>query len=401
MERLRRRNFKSAQGGATAGAVVLFVILIGIMAYVLLIPPQYREELGLEYLPPINYTAILLSESPGLLSAGVEGEVETYSHDLASITVDNAPKEAADLIVSQALVKKSLITAQPLSFSFDVPGPEVFSSAEVNFNTIEVGGGKLVVSLNDRKIFSGAIEPGRNVRIPLPAYLIKESNDVRISVSSPGWRFWAVNSYLLSDLYLVKYEYTSPTAIVEQVISLTDKEVRNIKEAKVQGYIKQRSVDSAKLELKVNGNLVYTATPVGTPTLSVSIPTDFVRSGSNSLVWAVDKDGTYDILWVKLVIRTTALAVNRTIAQYTFSVSEGQWDKVKDPGYACELYLTRLAGDAAINIDLNNNALRYTFTNGKISKNVCEYLQRGINAIVLTADEQIAVGTLSITIKNK
>jgi len=106
------------------GAPLIVVILLGaILFYLFFIPPAERAAVipGFE----ADYSNVVIQETPGIVKAS-SGEVTTIDrHELGSVTLDYTPKQDTTFLMSQLAVRKSILSDDSVTITFDVPDIEV------------------------------------------------------------------------------------------------------------------------------------------------------------------------------------------------------------------------------------------------------------------------------------
>lgn len=396
----KKRGNGALSGGAVGGMAILLFILAFTLVYIVVIPSDYVDELNISR--PAEYTSVVFEEAPGKLYSAEKDEVreKTYTYEMNDVDLDNTPKEGRSFLLSQGLVKKSAISADVLNFDFNVEDLNDVDKISLDANVLKKeGGGSLIVKLNGITIYSKEVRKNKNIDIKLPSHYLEENNTLRITTSSPGWAFWSVNSYLLSDIYLVKETYSKDSAEAKRRVTLDSDVMDEVQGAKFVSYVKQLSSSPHQLEISVNGNEVYRRTPSDSE-IETDVPTSYLASGLNSFYFEAARKGKYRLKYIYLRVKARDVK-EENIAEYSFSISEPEWEKVKDENYECELYVEKSVGDNSITINLNNNVLKYTFDGKTLSKDVCERLREGENSITLTPKEELHLDTAALTIQNK
>ena len=387
-------------GGSIGVAIVLIVFLVFILIYLVAIPEQYREELNIT--SPVQYSSVVLNEYPGKLYLG-NGDVktETYNYDISTVSLDNTPQKESILLSPQGFIKKSTTSTRILTYDFDVNDINELDRVYLNFNVIDKkGSGDIIVKLNGLTIYSGKSNVNENVEVTLPLYQLKNNNVIKITTSSTGWKFWSTNSYLLSDIYLMENKYSSDHSQAKRIVTIDSKALYDAKDIKLVGYAKKLSSKDEEVTISVNGNVVYSEVP-DTLGLDINIPETYLKAGINNIDFSVGRDGKYNLMYLNLQIKTTQVS-EENVAKYNFNINSVQWKKVKNTNYICELYIKKSNGDNSVNINLNNNILKYSFDdNNEVIKDVCNYLEFGENTITLTPEDVLNLDEVKLTIKNK
>lgn len=399
---LNRKAQGSLSGGSYGGTVVLIVLLGFILFYIVVVPTEYKEDLNLT--PTPNFNSVVLQEYPSRLYIGDDEDIRTKISTLPieKVTVDSTPMQDSTLLLTQGIVRKSVLSEDILTFDFNIDNLNDVYKTYLNLNVIDKeNAGSVILILNDVKIYSGEARNNENLNIVLPSHYLKEANTIKISVSSPGFLFWRTNSYVFSDIYLLEEKYSRSNSKVTRLIILDSKDLADSESIKFSAYPKRLSSFDKPLKIEINGNLIYSGIPSSGSGMEVEVPREYLRSGTNSISFEVERDGSYELLYMDLALKKVEFT-EENIAEYKFVMGSSEWKKVKDSRYECELFISKSGGDNSLNIELNNHVLRYSFDdNNEIKKDVCEYLEEDDNEIKLIPDNEVYLNIIRITIKDK
>ncbi|UCD04552.1 MAG: hypothetical protein JSW73_02885 [Candidatus Woesearchaeota archaeon] len=389
-------------GGAIGGTVIIIVLLTFILIYIAVVPSEYKEEFNLTPTPPADY--VVLEEHPGRLFIEDEDSSKTEFNTVSieDVVLDNTPEQESTLLLPQGIVKKSLFSADILTFSFDVDDLDAINKIYLSANIIDKrGSGLVIVKLNGVTIYESEEPINKNLKITLPRHYLLESNTIKITTSSPGWMFWTVNSYVLSDIYVIEDLYSEDDAKVRRIVFINSETLADAKSIKFSAYPKRISDEDKEVNININGNTIYSGVPISNSGIDIEISKEHFKSGTNNIEFEVEKNGKYELIYMDLLFKTVEVK-DEGMVKYTFSISDKQWEKVEDSRYECELFASKTSGDKSINIELNDNVLRYSFDNNyEISRDVCEFLEREDNEITITPDEEVYLNVIKITIQNK
>jgi len=387
---------RRGQASGSVAALVILLTVLGLLLFYIFTVPEAEREL-------LNITGpqhVVLDAKPGTVGEGEIEYKEMYEHGLPTISVDNSPYPETRLLRSQVLVEKGVFSEDALSLSFEITDKSILAWAKIEAFVVEkYGTGDIVLILNGEKVYSAPADANTKASMQLPPDLIVVGkNNLTITASSPGWTFWRANAYKLSNVNLVLGEYDSPTARVTQLVSISENEITGIGRARLVAFVKQLG-EPANMKIYVNGEEIFNALPPSS--LSLDIPVSLLKVGSNKIDWEVARDGIYQIQFGELVISTTELPAEAK--EYDFTISSSLYNKISAGKVDCEVLLrrdaTRSAGDDII-IRLNTQIIRRTFTNNEILvEDVCDDLKQGANSISLSAEEDIYIERLRITLK--
>jgi hypothetical protein len=161
--------------------------------------------------------------------------------------------------------------------------------------------GNLIVEFDDKKIFDKKVSVGEII-IPVEKELIKKSNSVVLKTTTPGLVFWSSSIYVIaSSRFVAKY---NETIFKEFNFSLTDFEVKNLKEAKLSFFVRQHNLgipqEMNKLIIKINDQKIYEDIP---PSYFVKKLVDVnFNPGTNTISFSTEKGASYLLEDVELKI---------------------------------------------------------------------------------------------------
>lgn len=319
---------KRAQASAAAAPLII-LLLIGaaVIFYVISIPPAEREKLlgtGTTETgtPSGSYSNTLLDEKPGFIN-GVSPTSKKFVHTLGSVVVDGGPQPQKKTLSTQFLVRRNLISDVSADFNFNVESKADLANANLEMLvTDRTEKGELIVTLNEKVVYTSTVNAGQQLVVALPAdSIVQGLNNLKIYAAGPGLRFWTTNSYSLSGINLILGIYTGEKAVQTQGVTLSTEELQGIKAAKYDAFIRQTSDKSAELKLSVNGEQVYKFTPSGATAFSLDLPPEQFK-GANSIELSVGRDGTYSVEFPKLTVSATTTTGD--VKTYAFTTTTGE-----------------------------------------------------------------------------
>lgn len=391
---------KSGGSSAYGATAILLALLIMFIIFLMLAPPEFLDELNLTYVP--EYSSIVLLETPGSLYVqNISQESETYIYDIGTISVDNFPKSSESLLIHQGIIKNSLFKNEVLSFDFDVKDLGNLNKIYLSTNIIgKSGSGELIVTLNDVVIYSREIYTNSNLNLELPIRLINEMNILKISVSSPGFAFWNTNAYALSNIYLIKEEYSSKSERSE-LFFLDRTTTSDVRTAKFMSYVSKKGSDDSLLKISINNKIIYSGIPGSR--LEVQFPNSYLVPDTNELKVETSRNGKYELRYMYLHLETTKISDNAKIARYSFDLDIIQWEKVQDKNYACQLFLRKTSGkDDRVTVEINNNLIKRSFDSDfTLVEDICYYLKENNNILRIIPENNVVLDLLKFEIKNK
>lgn len=384
--------------GATA---ILLTFLAMFIVFLVLAPPEYIEEMNLTYTP--HYSSNVLLETPGQLQiSGDSQESDTSTYEIGTVLVDNSPKTNEEFLMHQGVIRKSLLSTEILEYDFDINNLDEIDKIYFDANIIDkIGSGELIAKLNGVTIYSREVAKNHNLKLRLPFYKLKENNNtLKLTISSPGFVFWSTNAYILSDIYLIKEEYSKDNE-ESNMVFLDKPIVSDTKTAKFLSYVDKQGDDDASLDILLNNKLIYSGVPESN--IEIQFPTAYLTSNTNQFTFRTSKDGRYELRYMYLHLKTVKYSKEEDIARYSFDLSEEQWEKAEDSDYECEILLRKTSGlDNAVVIDINNNVIRTTFdSNFTATEDICDYLHEEDNVLEIIPEDKVVLDFLELNIENK
>ncbi len=373
-------------------AVILLTILAALFFYIFSVPTEVREEL----LPStVTYENTWLTSSPGgvpIQKAEIDFKLVTFP----TTTVDNTLKAEPTLLSNQFSVSSGVYSAVPQAFSFNIDDTAAVYDVRVPLTVAgKSGSGRLEASLNGQKIYSASNVIGEQAVIIIPTHLLQTgANSLTFSASSPGFKFWQSNSYVLSSATIEISRYSSNQASVARPFSLSSDEAANIESSELTMFVRRLSTVSTNLEVGLNGATLFSGIPPST--FSVDVPTNLLKSGQNDITFSVDEEGKYEMNFIVIRIQTETIKGG---LDYFFTISSSDWRRVQGGAYTCEMLIRKTTGANSVVVQLNSHTGEYHFSAGEVKVDVCEQLREGSNKISITSDEALDLADISVGIK--
>ncbi|MCD6368069.1 MAG: hypothetical protein J7L45_03225 [Candidatus Aenigmarchaeota archaeon] len=154
--------------------------------------------------------------------------------------------------------------------------------------------GRLIIYLNNELLFSGILESGDDIDIPVEKNLLKKKNELVVMAESSTWRIWAPTVYIL-DLDFIseffgetsqKFSFTVPKSIKSVKYSRLILDVSNVK-------------GSGRLIVRLNSKTVFNGTPKSRQWVEFN---DTVKCGENTIEMLPGGDVTFEIENAQLII---------------------------------------------------------------------------------------------------
>lgn len=383
---LRNRKAKAVETtGPTVAFGVLILMLALVMYYIMSTTPEERTRL----IGPMKAQVTLLDEHPGVVPAI---SLSSRSHDLGTILVDNRATAQENILINSQAVSRTVVQDKP-AIAFAEIQMSGLASAYLSFTAR--GNGDLIIAANDQIIYQSYISGFGKVSIPLE--ILREGrNTFKVSVSSPSYKFWQRNEYMVENFKLTTEKFSDIKADTIQTFSVSAQEASGLQKAGLYGAVSQLSASPARLTIRINEHEIFSAIP--RDTLKLDVQTQHLVAGDNKLAFFVEKGGAYRISLAELATSYAPTLPKR----YSFMGYEGYTARINAGIFACELKLKKSAGPDALTIQFNDKSLTYRFTNNEVvDSTVCPYIISGTNWLSLFPESSITLDYLSLKLAEK
>lgn len=303
------------RGQNTAGAAAAFIALIAgfILLYILLIPPELRDELlnegsGVDVSTPGGLSSFsgtnssVLDESPGRIDYLKFGE---YEHPLPAVNLYTTTSSKEDLIGDSLYIKNGVFDRVSKNISFNLPDTRLVDNVYLNFklNQNRNNQGRLIIALNNNPIYERELgKVGQASPIILPMKYLKEHNVLTFSVSSVGWMFWTTNDYELDQIKVFFDETDISQQRSKNSFMVTDAEKFNLEKGTLKFNPECNPNDAGILNARVNNHIVFSAIPDCGQLNIVELSASVLEAGNNVLIFDTEK-GKY--LIDQIVVETS------------------------------------------------------------------------------------------------
>ena len=258
--------------------IVVILIAVTIVFYILFLSPQDRAELLGETPPggsggpvPQGAKSTLLSSTPGRLHPLSANLVEHTMPSFMVFTVTNADelKRRDSLYVKNSAFSDK---TEELIFFFD---PRTTSDVKLSFN-VKKHSGRLIIMLNEYKIFEGEIKEASPKPISLSNEYLKTKNSLVFEVSEPGAAFWRVNEYELQNVLISGKVTDYSGALSEQHFSVADSEYENLDRAILEFLPDCPPREEGLVQILINNRVIYTSYPDCGIKTSIDVSKEFL-----------------------------------------------------------------------------------------------------------------------------
>ena len=391
--------------GQATSAVFGLVLLIAlfIVLYVLLLPPEDRNELLNNTTPGKNGSGggtsagiqTLVSESPGLVSSTEEGKLE---HELSPINLFVKTEPQIIALADSASVEKSSFGEKEQNFAFRVEDIENLNDVKLSF-TVSDAKGKLIIKLNGNVVFQSEVGEGSRI-VNLPTSYVGEQNEMIIAVNSPGIAFWSKHYYSLKDIKVkTSFEKLNPQESREFILAENEKESITKSHVEYRIYCNSLEGEGSKSKIYLNDVPLYSETIpdscAGERNIAIN-PKDFLKS-ENKLTFSIEA-GDYQINELKVVNEVEDVDK----LTYRFDISKQQLQQIKDNEKDVIMDLTlgaakeRKRGEVII----NDQSFSFDLTAESYTKVLSSYIVEGENLIKIVPKNDFRLDLVKVTLKD-
>lgn len=378
-----------------APVAVLLLIAGAVIFYALLAPPAERERA----IGPVFYERVAFDVSPGSI---VPTPTSTLSgvHDLSSIRVDFSPNEIPTQLTDQVRVRRSAAFDDSATFIVSAD-KEAMTGAFLDFEVLQKEGElrSLLVTVNKTVVFEGVLPLG-NQRVTIPLEELSDgTNTIMVSVEPPGPAFWRSSTYILSNARFVSEQFVAEKAEQQQTFSLSAVELDGLVSAKYQAFARLVSEEPGLLAARINDKQVFADTPQANVSVNLDIPVTLLQN-TNTLSWSVNKPGAYEIIFSRVVTEYSKSAFKPK--SYSFNILRLEISDIESGNYNCKLEASA-ASDVTetLTLKINSKSADFRMVSGRLSEDICSYVQQGENFVEVYAPGPLALDSLKLTIMGK
>lgn len=390
---------KQGQSGGNA-AILVIIITVLIVLYILFLPPADRAALLEENngsATTAGATQILLKETPGQLNYVASDSKE---YDFSSFTVSTEVRGEALASRSSLYVKNSVFEKKEDAIQFSV-NPALAKNVLLSFN-IDKMEGTLHVTLNGQTILSSQLPTGNSPAISIDSSLLKENNEIRFSVSSPGVAFWRYNEYSLSNVKIfadVKDESQSQNT---QTLLLTADDLKNLKGAQIRYAPVCRTGQVSNLDISLNGASVFNGIPSCGTYVYIPVAAELLVQGTNRITFKISEGS---LLIDRMRLTSSYETENNPI--YYFEMDDANFtnpnaneDFVQNPAFDAfmDIYFPNTL-QKRFEIYINGKKVGFNTMKNLETRQIDNYLRPGTNSIEIKPLQDMTITELRIRLK--
>lgn len=393
---------KRGQAPTAAGTAILLAIIASlIIMFVILIPPQDRAKLledddnGVSSSTTEIDTSIstknLLTTSPGRIDYLAQKEIE---HPLPVINIRTKTEDKILAEKNIAYAKRGVFSEEVSTFTFDIPDLEHTERVLLALKVVQNSGGKLIVTLNEEKIFNAEVSVGSTETIAIPQNMLRAENVLIFAVSSPGLAFWATNDLSLEKIRVIAEVTSIEAQSSKNIFQVSETEKKNIEKIVLKFQPECKVDEVGPLSVIINGRTVYSAIPECNQELvKVEFSPESVAQGENEIIFFTEK-GMY--LLSHVVIRSELKEV--IFPTYYFELSYEEYNQIIDENLRLRLKLAfvdvvaRKFGSISLNGHMNSfDTKELTY-----AVDLSEEVVPGANAVMIKPKQTLDIRELKV-----
>jgi hypothetical protein len=255
------------RGQASSAAALLALLGVFILLYLLVIPPDYRNELlgdspGSNGKTPssdkpgkLTYNQTVFTGNPGRLDYQ---KFKAYDHPLPSVNLYSTTRSSQSNIGESVFVKNGIMEKKSANLTFRVPDNARDAVLSFSINPNRNSNGVLTVRLNGDIIFSRQASGTIN---PMQISNLQSQNNLDFEVSGVGYRFWTTNEYEVQDINLAYDTVDESTQKSKNTFMVTESEKFNLEKATLTFYPDCSARNVGRLHVLLNSEEVFSAVP--------------------------------------------------------------------------------------------------------------------------------------------
>lgn len=301
--------------------------------------------------------------------------------------------------------------SKAIGFNLDEATRDQLKSGLLTFSVVNTNFyGPLIISLNNQIIWDKLTRPG-TYKIDLLNYnsiLVTGENKLHFDLAGSGWRIWAPNSYILTNININSEHGQNLRHTVKS--TLRPNEIRGWVKGRLLFEV-QKADNAGDLSIVMNNFTIFTGKVPEqiNPKYQIdfSLPTKFLKD-NNDVTFFTSDNGFYTLGDLSLIVFYSPDVVQ--MRMYDFMLDQETYFAVKNKTKAVRVYLNidEIKKDGYLNLYIMNKFGSRTLYNNKIQKDGTIELEvppilliDGKNNIQLTSNGTYGLGMVELRIEDK
>ncbi len=277
------RGQKVQTGGPAATLVGLLTIIF--IFYILLLPADERRDLLTDRDQSIEGERALLNETPGYLSSSQKGY---FDHLLPNVYLTKTLNAAILASENPFTTYNGWFTERRKIMQFSIDSLERAESVVLSFQAPERKG-TLVITLNGRIVFSGAISTQNIAPVMLPKQLLQSTNTLEFYVVGS---FFQRQRYTLTDVKIIADITDIQKQQAVSSFTISEQEHANSESAYIEFYAQCDQGNTGVLTIELNGRIVHSGLPACDSLNREDLFVEDLKQSKNILTFKLDA-GSY------------------------------------------------------------------------------------------------------------
>ncbi|MBN2112428.1 hypothetical protein JW707_05010 [Candidatus Woesearchaeota archaeon] len=391
---------KGQQSGAQA-AILIGIIAAILIAYILFLPPEEREELledgtGTASVSADEENITLLNATSMRLE--YVGAAE-YEHTIPNVYLSEKTEAEVIEAVNPFYIRNGWFDKKTENVTFYITDLKNTGNVGLSFEAPKAKG-KLMISLNGVQVFEYEVSQLNVGPIELRNELLKEGeNNLVFSVGGVGIKFWTTNEYSIEDLQVTGDIRDISQQESRNIFTITNDEYYNIESARLDFYPVCTQQAVGRLQVLLNNREVFSAVPDCESMNRQDIFTTELNPGKNTLVFKTDK-GNYRIELIKV---KTDLKDVKTYLDY-FDINSTSYDEIVDGDKDVWLEINFVDDDEDKEAEINvNGHLAYLDQKTAVyRRNINTWVEEGArNYVEIKPKTVLKIVDLKVTMNDK
>ena len=393
---------KKAQRTGSQAAVVIGIIALLLIAYILFLPPEEREEL-LEGEEEGDYAISAEEENITILNvSSMRLEyvgVSEYTHNIPNLYLFEKTEAQTLGTVNPFYIRNGWFDKKTHNATFYISDLANTGNVALSFEA-PTAKGRLIISLNGAQIFDYEVSQPNVGPIELKKELLKQGeNKLDFRVSDVGIKFWTTNEYSIEDMKITADIADISKQMSTNVLTITNEEYYNLESAYLEFYPVCVPANVGRLEVSLNNKVVFSAVPDCEVLNRQDIFTADLNPGKNVATFKTEK-GSYRVELIKI---KTKLKEVKTFLDY-FEVNSSTYNDVlrdrKDVWLEINFVDDRERKEAEINV--NGHLTYLDQIDAVYRKRIDSWVEEGTrNYVEIKPQTVLKIVDLKVTLNEK
>ncbi len=221
-------------------------------------------------------------------------------------------------------VRRGIFEDKPFSMSGRINSVDIVTDGWIVIDILQSNSaGNLIVKVNNKQVYNQKTNPGR-INIPVEKELLSNYNVIEINAGFPGLQFWSTTVYRIEKIEFGINIYGNVKKTYE--FELFSSELKSFEEGEIFFNVEERK-GSGNLIIKINGKNVFNGIPSGTFSKSFEAFDVGLFSGINTIEFMTEKDTSYKLDDVELIIKHKEKGEKSR--SFAFTISDSDMQKLR------------------------------------------------------------------------